>query len=89
MHGANKTKGNDMTLGTVLPDLKKMAANDAHCDAMAARADKVARRTLPNCERRVVGGEVRYYDTTDQYAIVNRQGQIIWFAVREDGDYRI
>jgi hypothetical protein len=37
----------------------------------------------------VVGGEVRYYDTTDQYAIVSRQGTILWFGVTADGDKRI
>ena len=75
--------------GTILPNLKTLKVADAHADAMAARADKFGRKELPYCERRVVGGEVRYYDTTDQYAIVSRQGKILWFAVRPDGDYRI
>ena len=78
-----------MTLGTILPNAKLEAIADSHADAMQARADKIGRRTLPNCDRRVVGGEVRYYDTTDQYALVTRQGNVIWFAVRPDGDYRI
>jgi hypothetical protein len=44
---------------------------------------------LRNCHRRVVGGEVRYYDTTDQYAIVSREGKVLWFQVHRKGDYRI
>lgn len=77
------------TLGTILPDVKKMKKNDLHMDAMFAKRDAAARKQLAHCDRRVVGGEVRYYDTTDQYAIVSRQGAVIWFAVRADGDYRI
>jgi hypothetical protein len=44
---------------------------------------------LRNCDRRVVGGEVRYYDTTDQYAIVSREGKVLWFQVHRKGDFRI
>lgn len=78
-------------LGTILPTAKILAAGEAHAAAMERRCDSIARRSpeLAGCERRVVGGEVRYYDTTDQYAIVSRQGHVIWFAVRADGDYRI
>jgi hypothetical protein len=44
---------------------------------------------LQKCHRRVVGGEVRYYDTTDQYAIVSREGKVLWFQVHRKGDFRI
>jgi hypothetical protein len=44
---------------------------------------------LWNCERRVVGDEVRYYDTTDQYALVSRCGKVLWFQVTPNGDFRI
>lgn len=56
-----------------------------------AMRERVASQSteLRGTDRRVVGGEVRYYDTTDQYAIVSRQGKVMWFQVREDGDYRI
>lgn len=77
------------TLGTILPTRKSLEAGDRFAAKVAAEKDRIGRRTLPHCTRKVVGGEVRYYDTTDQYAIVNRQGQVIWFQVREDGDYRI
>ncbi len=75
-------------LGTICPTIASLAKADAHADKQAAKHDAIG-RTLSNCERRVVGGEVRYYDTTDQYAIVARSGAVIWFAVRPDGDYRI
>jgi hypothetical protein len=76
-------------LGTILPTAKTLALDDKHAEAMRRRTDAIGKRELGHCERRVVGGEVRYYDTTDQYAVVSRQGTILWFAVREDGDYRI
>lgn len=63
------------TIGTVLPTKASLAC--------------IADKELKGCTRRVVGGEVRYYDTTDQYAIVSRQGKVLWFAVTPDGDYRI
>jgi hypothetical protein len=44
---------------------------------------------LWNCERRVVGDEVRHYDTTDQYALVLRCGKVLWFQVTPKGDFRI
>lgn len=78
-----------MNLGTILPTKESLAISGRYAKQLAAKKGTVAERELKHCERRVVGGEVRYYDTTDQYAIVNRQGQVMWFAVREDGDYRI
>ena len=65
---------------------------DAVADREAARRHRLslmAHPELRQCDRRCVCGEVRYYDTTDQYAIVSRQGRVLWFAVRPDGDVRI
>lgn len=76
-------------IGTVLPTASSIAANNAYAARVAREKEQVANKELVGCERRVVGGEVRYYDTTDQYAIVNRQGKVLWFAVTPDGDYRI
>ena len=76
-------------IGTVLPTMKSLAVNDLYASRINAKCEAVAKRELVGTTRKVVGGEVRYYDTTDQYAIVSRQGNVIWFAVRADGDYRI
>lgn len=80
-----------MTLGTILPTAKSIAANERFAIAQTAKRQSIASASqeLKGCVRKVVGGEVRYYDTTDQYAIVSRQGKVIWFAVRPDGDHRI
>ena len=79
------------TLGTILPTAKSLRMSDEFARREAERKDGIAKgdTRLIGCTRRVVGGEVRYYDTTDQYAIVARTGKVIWFAVRPDGDYRI
>jgi hypothetical protein len=64
-------------LGTVLPT------------PATIRAANATDPRLRNCDRRVVRGEVRYYDTTDQYAIVSRDGEVLWFQVHRKGDFRI
>ena len=56
---------------------------------MAKQRERFGDRELAGCEKRIVGGEVRWYDTTDQYAIVSRAGKVIWFQVTANGDYRI
>ncbi len=76
-------------LGTIWPTKRELQIDAERCDRAARQRDAIIRRTLSHCTRKVVGGEVRYYDTTDQYAIMTRRGEIIWFAVREDGDHRI
>lgn len=73
-------------LGTVLPTAAQLARMDAHSDRMAALAEIKALRNHPElkkCERRVVGRmfpEVRYYDTTDQYAVITHNGGLVWIA---------
>ena len=78
-------------LGTILPTAETLAAAERLNAKAVARAERIALTSpeLRGCTRRVVGGEVRYYDTTDQYAIISRQGKILWFAVTPDGDFRI
>jgi hypothetical protein len=78
-------------IGTVLPTANTFKLNDAFKKREDKEKARVASLTpeLMDCDRRVVGGEVRYYDTADQYAIVSRQGKVLWFAVYPDGDRRI
>ena len=76
-------------IGTVLPTKESLAADNAYAKRVACEKMRIADTELRGCERQVVGGEVRYYDTTDQYAIVSRKGKVLWFAVTPSGDYRI
>ena len=77
--------------GTILPNASTFRLADEYAKRQAKAREQVALASseLRGCDRRVVGGEVRYYDTTDQYAIVSRQGKVLWFAVTADGDMRI
>jgi len=79
------------SLGTILPTASSMEQNKLFADAQRKMKDRVATHSpeLRGTTRRVVGGEVRYYDTTDQYAIVSRSGKVLWFAVTPNGDFRI
>ena len=76
-------------LGTILPNARQLAAADKFADRQSKARQSIGDKGLKGCDRRVVGGEVRYYDTIDQYAIVSRQGTILWFGVTTDGDRRI
>jgi len=77
------------TLGTILPNARQLATADKFADQQAKARNAIGDKELKGCDRRVVSGEVRYYDTADQYAIVSRQGKILWFAVTAGGDRRI
>lgn len=76
-------------LGTILPTKDSLNRADAHADKMARQRERYGDSQLQGCTKRIVGGEVRWYDTTDQYAIVGRDGQVKWFQVTPDGDVRI
>ena len=77
------------TLGTILPTKDSLTRGDAHADKMARQRERYGDRELRGCTKRIVGGEVRWYDTADQYAIIGRDGQVKWFQVTPDGDVRI
>ena len=76
-------------LGTILPNARQLAEADKFADRQSRSRPSIGDKELKGCDRRSVGGEVRYYDTTDQYAILSRQGKILWFGVTADGDKRI
>ena len=76
-------------IGTVLPTAASIASTEAYARRLAKEQAGIADRELKGCDRKVVGEEVRYYDTTDQYAIVSRSGKVLWFQVTADGDHRI
>ena len=58
-------------LGTVLPDLKALARNDRFQDAEREKRTQEAERDpeLAGCERRIVSGEVRFYRTSNVWAL--------------------
>ena len=74
-------------LGTVLPTRKSLLAGDRHYAAQMGLNAEFAAEHLAKCDRKVVGGEVRYYEG-NKYAVVSSQ-KAKWFEVRADGDYPI
>lgn len=74
-------------LGTILPTRESLAADDEHAARQEAEQLRIG-ATLRG-QRRVVGGEVRYYYAARRYAIVGRDFKIKRFEERKDGDYSV
>lgn len=72
-------------IGTILPTRASIAANEKYAAAVAAKKDSVG-RSIANAERRVIGGEVRWYVGQSSFAVVNAAGKVRWFEVRDNGD---
>lgn len=75
-------------LGTVLPTRSQLARADALSDEKAAADRAFAASVLGNAAERCVGGESRFYVSSDTYATA-RNGRLHWFQTRTDGDYSI
>lgn len=86
----NGNKYETRGLGTILPDPQTMAIVDKHAARIKREKLAAASVELAGLERRVVGGEVRYYKTPTIYTPAIVRGSVRrWFEVREDGDYAI
>ncbi len=77
-------------IGTILPNAETFKLSEKFAEQQAAKKEKIAKssKDLAECEKRSVGGEVRYYQNSNRYAIVNRRGDVTWFKVTKDGDFR-
>lgn len=75
-------------VGTIYATPAQLAKADAFSDSQAAKNDRRAIAILSDCERRMVNGEIRYYETPTKYATA-RSGKVRWFEVRADGDYAL
>lgn len=73
-------------LGTFFTDKEPAAVRKARLRNEKAVSDH-GRQALGNLDRRVEGGEVRYYDGENRYAIVNRSLRVLWFEKRKGGWY--
>ena len=77
-------------LGTIFANERQLAEADRHSDKELSKALLAAEKELTGLDRRIVGGEVRYYKTPSIYTpAVVRAGVRRWFEVRADGDYSI
>jgi hypothetical protein len=80
---------NAKPIGTIYATAGQLRRADAFADRQRAQQvrDADQSKDVYGCEKRSVGGEVRYYRTEAEYAIVSRSGALRWFEHRKDGDY--
>lgn len=74
--------------GTILPTAETIRLSNEYAKKVERLRDSVAREKLPGVECRIVGGEMRYYASPDKYAVISRTGNVLWFDVKDDGEYR-
>lgn len=82
------------TLGTILPTAALMDAADRWQDQHDAAALRAAEKELSGMGllRKVVAGEVRYYDGPNIYTIAIKRSpreKRRWFETRPDGDWSV
>lgn len=76
-------------LGTIFATPKQLAAADKFADEQAAIRDRKASAMLPDCERRVEEGEIRYYKSATKFAVMGTGSVPRWFEIRKDGVYAV
>lgn len=74
-----------MKLGTILPTASSLAAGDAHAEVLNQKRERIG-ETLGGF-RRVVGGEVRWYISDTEFAVVGRSLAVLWFEIRDGYEY--
>jgi hypothetical protein len=72
-------------LGTILPDKKSLKQSDRHFDKQNKISEKKADNQFSGLNKKIVGGETRYYLKSNIYCTVKGH----WFETKKDGDYSI
>jgi len=72
-------------IGTIFATKAQLDKADRFADAQREKANADAAKSLLGCERREVGGEVRFYTAPNKYGVASRLGKILWFEIRADG----
>jgi hypothetical protein len=73
-------------IGTIFATAAQLAKADAFADKQRRASDSKAASSLAHCDRKTVGGEVRFYETPLRYAVAGRSG-LRWFEVRGGQDF--
>ena len=77
-------------IGTILPTLTSMTiADECQQRDIANKRQAAIKHGLDRFLEVGTGIETRYYDGLTKYAVIGRDLQPKWFAVRADGDYPI
>jgi len=69
-------------IGTVLPTAASLRADNEYAARDRKDREHAGRTLLGQYECRTVGGETRYYDGADAYAVIGRDMLPRWFALR-------
>ena len=87
----NGNRIQEQGLGDVLPTKQSLKINDEFAAREKVRKSKLAASNsdLKKCERRMEGGEVRYYASANRYAVISsRSNATLWFEIRNGMSYR-
>lgn len=77
-------------LGTILPtpESERLSARIAAREATARKAAETRLLGGRGYSRQIIGGETRFYDGANRYAIISsRTLRPLWFTRRDDGWY--
>ena len=73
-------------IGTILPTAASLRADDEYAARDRKDRKKAGQTLLGQYECRTIGGEMRYYDGADAYAVIGRDMLPRWF-VRRGGEW--
>ena len=74
-------------IGTIFATDKQLKEMDHHSDKQEKARRSLGAKDLGHLCKRNEGGEVRYYDGANRYAVVSRSMRVLWFAKRNGGWY--
>ena len=69
-------------IGTVLPTAASLRASNEYAARDRKERQQAGRKLLSQYECRTVGGELRYYDGANAYAVIGRDMLPRWFVLR-------
>ncbi len=72
-------------IGTIFATDKQLKEMDRHSDKQGEARRALGAKDLGHLDKRNEGGEVRYYDGANRYAIVSRSMRVLWFTKRNGG----
>ena len=75
------------TIGTLYANKKDIARYDAHSNKVAKDLSVKANNLFTRLDRRIVGGEERFYYTSSYYVVMGRAGVPRWFRVSGDDEF--
>ena len=72
-------------IGTIFANENQLKEMDCHSNKQEKARRALGAEALGDLDKRNEGGEVRYYDGANRYAIVSRSMRVLWFTKRSGG----